>query len=70
MEDKTTKSLMMLPTDVALVSDKAFKSWVEKYAKDNELFFKDFSNVCTKLFELGVPFAENSEKYTFKPTNA
>ncbi|KAL5321174.1 hypothetical protein ACEPPN_011986 [Leptodophora sp. 'Broadleaf-Isolate-01'] len=70
LEDKTTKTLMMLPTDVALVSDKSFKQWVEKYAKDNDLFFKDFSAVIVKLFELGVPFAENAEKYTFKPTNA
>ncbi|KAI9053268.1 hypothetical protein LZ554_002234 [Drepanopeziza brunnea f. sp. 'monogermtubi'] len=70
LEDKKTKSLMMLPTDVALVSDKQFKQWVEKYAKDNDLFFKDFSAVIAKLFELGVPFAENAEKYTLKPTNA
>ncbi|RDL36836.1 Peroxidase [Venustampulla echinocandica] len=71
-EDKTTKSLMMLPTDMALVTDKAFKPWVEKYAKDEELFFKDFSAVVTKLFELGVPFTESAEegRMIFKPTNA
>lgn len=63
---------MMLPTDIALVTDKSFKSWVEKYAKDEELFFKDFAAVVNKLFELGVPFAEGSEnnKMTFKPTHA
>jgi cytochrome c peroxidase len=62
---------MMLPTDVALVSDKSFKQWVEKYAKDETLFFKDFSAVIKKLFELGVPFAENTDQspMTFKPTN-
>ncbi|KAI6711048.1 hypothetical protein JHW43_006398 [Diplocarpon mali] len=70
LEDKTTKSLMMLPTDVALVSDKAFKVWVEKYAKNSDLFFKDFAACITKLFELGVPFAEGAETYVFKPTNA
>lgn len=69
-EDKNTKSLMMLPTDMALISDKSFRPWVEKYAKDNDLFFKDFSAVITKLFELGVPFAESTEKMVFKPTNA
>ncbi|KAE8446935.1 heme peroxidase [Mollisiaceae sp. DMI_Dod_QoI] len=69
-QDKTSKSLMMLPTDMALISDKSFKQWVEKYAKDNDLFFKDFAAVITKLFELGVPFAESTEKMTFKPTNA
>ncbi|KAH6671236.1 mitochondrial putative cytochrome c peroxidase [Halenospora varia] len=68
LEDKTTKTLMMLPTDVALVSDKQFKQYVDKYAKDEELFFKDFSAVITKLFELGVPFAENTQPMTLKPT--
>lgn len=63
---------MMLPTDMALVSDKSFKQQVEKYAKDEELFFKDFSAVLTKLFELGVPFAETTDqsRMTFKPTTA
>ena len=61
---------MMLPTDMALVSDKSFKAYVDKYAKDEELFFKDFSAVITKLFELGVPFAEGSDKMTFKTTTA
>jgi cytochrome c peroxidase len=60
---------MMLPTDMALVTDKTFKQWAEKYAKDEELFFKDFSSVIVKLFELGVPFAEGTEKMVLKPTN-
>ena len=69
-EDKNTKSLMMLPTDMALVQDKSFKPVVEKYAKDNEAFFKDFAAVITKLFELGVPFPQGSEnqRWTMKPT--
>ncbi|KAG9244449.1 heme peroxidase [Calycina marina] len=71
-EDKTTKTLMMLPTDIALVSDKKFKTWVDKYAADESLFFKDFSAVILKLFELGVPFAETTEegRMRFKPTNS
>ena len=71
-EDKTSKTLMMLPTDMALVSDKSFKQHVEKYAKDEELFFKDFAAVITKLFELGVPFAETTDqgRMTFKTTTA
>lgn len=60
---------MMLPTDMALVQDKSFKPWVEKYAKDNDAFFKDFSSVVLRLFELGVPFAQGTEnqRWTFKP---
>jgi len=63
---------MMLPTDIALVTDKQFKQWVDKYAADEALFLKDFSNVLLKLFELGVPFAEttNQARMTFKPTSA
>ena len=67
-EDATTKSLMMLPTDVALVQDPIFKVWVEKYAKDGELFFRDFANVLVKLWELGVPFKEGTEVLRFKTT--
>ena len=59
---------MMLPTDMVLVQDKKFKAWTEKYAKDNEVFFKDFSAVVTKLFELGVPFAQGKESWNLKPT--
>ena len=63
---------MMLPGDMAVVQDKKFKEWVEKYAADNDLFFRDFSAAVTKLFELGVPFAEGSEnnKMVFKTTTA
>jgi len=65
-EDKSTKSLMMLPSDIALIEDKKFKPWVKKYAADNDLFFKDFANVIVKLFELGVPFKEGTERWVFK----
>ncbi|KAK5006524.1 heme peroxidase, partial [Elasticomyces elasticus] len=68
-EDVKTKSLMMLPTDMTLVKDKGFRPYVERYAKDNEAFFKDFSDVALKLFELGVPFSSNEEaRMRFKAT--
>lgn len=62
----------MLPTDMALIKDRSFRPYVEKYAKDNDLFFNDFRNVVLKLFELGVPFEETTEqsRMTFKPTHA
>ncbi|KAF2117745.1 heme peroxidase [Lophiotrema nucula] len=66
-EDVKTKSLMMLPTDMELIKDKSFRSWTEKYAKDNDLFFKDFSDAVLRLFELGVPFTQpTDERWTFK----
>ncbi|KIJ04766.1 hypothetical protein PAXINDRAFT_164804 [Paxillus involutus ATCC 200175] len=55
LEDKKTKSLMMLPTDYVLTQDKSFKKYAKAYADDNELFFKDFSSAFSRLLELGVP---------------
>ncbi|KAF5385924.1 hypothetical protein D9615_002607 [Tricholomella constricta] len=55
LEDKATKSLMMLPTDYVLVQDKSFKKFARQYADDNDLFFRDFAKVVSRLFELGVP---------------
>lgn len=66
-EDVGTKSLMMLPADMSLVKDKEFKKHVLRYAKDQDVFFKEFSDVVGKLFELGVPFKQE-EKYTFTAT--
>ncbi|GES62392.1 heme peroxidase [Aspergillus terreus] len=63
--DKTTKTLMMLPTDIALTKDKEFKKHVDRYAKDNDAFFKDFADVYVKLLELGVPFT-SEERFVFK----
>ncbi|RMY01408.1 hypothetical protein D0867_11401 [Hortaea werneckii] len=60
-QDVSTKSLMMLPTDMSLIQDKSFKPVVEKYAKSQEEFFDDFSKVLVKLFELGVPFTSGED---------
>ncbi|KAI9708112.1 MAG: heme peroxidase [Bogoriella megaspora] len=60
-EDKESKSLMMLPTDMALVQDKKFRPHVERYAKDEAVFFKEFADAVCKLFELGVPFTTGEE---------
>lgn len=53
-EDES-KELMMLPADIALIEDPKFKAWVEKYAKDEDLFFRDFAKAFGKLLALGVP---------------
>ncbi|EHY52402.1 heme peroxidase [Exophiala dermatitidis] len=66
-QDVKTKSLMMLPTDMALIKDPSFRKYVEIYAKDNDRFFKDFSAAVCKLFELGVPFkSSESDRIVFK----
>ncbi|KAI9812544.1 MAG: heme peroxidase [Thelocarpon impressellum] len=70
-EDKTTKTLMMLPTDMVLIKDAAFKKHVDRYARDNEAFFGDFRDVIVKLFELGVPFkSSEADRMTFRSTHA
>ncbi|KAF8971247.1 heme peroxidase [Flammula alnicola] len=55
LEDKKTKTLMMLPTDYVLVQDKSFKKFAKAYADSQDLWFKDFSAAVSTLFELGVP---------------
>lgn len=57
-EDVKTKSLMMLPTDMALVKDKSFNKSVKLYAEDQDKFFDDFAKAFSRLMELGVPTAQ------------
>ena len=44
----------MLPTDMCLLDDPAFRPWVEKYAADEQLFFAHFAKAFQKLQENGV----------------
>ncbi|KAI8958728.1 heme peroxidase [Daldinia sp. FL1419] len=53
-DGERSEGLMMLPTDMALLSDPAFRPWVEKYAADKDLFFEHFAAVFAKLMELGI----------------
>jgi catalase (peroxidase I) len=52
--DTKSGKLMMLPTDLALIQDEKFLPIVQAYAKDEELFFKDFAEafryVCSVVF--------------------
>jgi catalase (peroxidase I) len=64
-EDVETGELMMLPTDMALKTDPEFRKYAEMYAKDEELFFRDFAAALDKLFSLGTkqcPHQERSPK--------
>jgi cytochrome c peroxidase len=47
-------TLMMLPSDLVLTQDAAFKKYVEAYAKDKKLFYADFAAAFQKLEELGT----------------
>jgi len=46
--------LLILPTDAAMVEDDKMKPFVEKYAEDQEAFFKDYAAAHKKLSELGA----------------
>lgn len=53
--DKDTETLMMLPADMALRTDPEFSKYASLYAKDQDVFFKDFSDAFAKLISLGCP---------------
>lgn len=58
-----TGQLMMLPADLALLEDPAFRKHVERYANDEVAFEKDFAKAFSKLLALGV---ENSTNPSIK----
>lgn len=60
-EDVKTKTLMMLPSDIALIEDPQFRKYVVQYANDGDKFTKDFSTAFEKLLELGVDFKSNQQ---------
>jgi thiol-disulfide isomerase/thioredoxin len=57
-EDVATRTLMMLPTDMALRNDPAFAAVAQKYADDESAFFADFAAAFGKLLSLGAPVPE------------
>lgn len=61
-----TGELMMLPADMVLIQDPKFRKFVELYAKDEEVFFKDFTSAWTKLTENGVPFPAEEKSFLRK----
>lgn len=58
---KSGGDLMMLPTDLALAKDPQFRRYVEAYASDEKLFFRDFAHAFQKLMELGVDFDKKTQ---------
>ncbi len=53
--DTDTETLVMLPTDMALIEDDQFRPFAELYARDQEAFFEDFKNAYARLMALGCP---------------
>ncbi|PIM98464.1 L-ascorbate peroxidase [Handroanthus impetiginosus] len=48
-----TEGLLQLPSDQTLLQDEHFRPLVEKYAKDEDVFFADYAEAHLKLSELG-----------------
>lgn len=49
----TTGEIMMLPSCMAMIQDKEMRKYVEMYAEDEALFYKDFAVAFGKLLNLG-----------------
>jgi len=49
----TSPDEIMLPSDVALLSDPSLRKWVEVYSRRKDIFFEDFAVAFGKLLELG-----------------
>ncbi|CCE63415.1 hypothetical protein TPHA_0E03250 [Tetrapisispora phaffii CBS 4417] len=60
------KGYMMLPADHSLIEDGTFKKIVEEYAANQDVFFKDFSNVFARLLENGITFPKDQKPFIFK----
>ncbi|KAK4276719.1 hypothetical protein QN277_014836 [Acacia crassicarpa] len=56
IKEKRDEDLLVLPTDAVLFEDPSFKVYAEKYAADQEAFFKDYAEAHAKLSNLGVKF--------------
>lgn len=56
IKEQRDQDLLVLPTDAALFEDPSFKVYAEKYAEDQEAFFKDYAEAHAKLSNLGAKF--------------
>ncbi|XP_078447173.1 thylakoidal ascorbate peroxidase isoform X2 [Wolffia australiana] len=56
IKEKRDEDLLVLPTDAVLFEDPSFKIYAEKYAQDQEAFFKDYAEAHAKLSNLGAKF--------------
>nr|BAA19611.1 thylakoid-bound ascorbate peroxidase [Spinacia oleracea] len=69
IKEKRDADLLVLPTDAALFEDPSFKVYAEKYAADQEAFFKDYAEAHAKLSNQGAKF-DPAEGITLNGTPA
>ncbi|KAK4490119.1 hypothetical protein RD792_000776 [Penstemon davidsonii] len=56
IKERRDEDLLVLPTDAVLFEDPKFKEYAEKYADDQDAFFKDYAEAHAKLSNLGAKF--------------
>ncbi|CAM8980224.1 unnamed protein product [Rhodiola kirilowii] len=56
IKERKDEDLLVLPTDAALFDDPSYRVYAEKYAEDQEAFFKDYAESHAKLSNLGSKF--------------
>lgn len=56
IKEERDENLLVLPTDAVLFEDPSFQVFAEKYAADQEIFFKDYAEAHAKLSNLGAKF--------------
>lgn len=53
--EDSSGDIMMLPSCIAMIKDEKMLEYVEMYAENEDLFFKDFAAAFGKLLALGTP---------------
>eukprot|EP00262_Sarcandra_glabra_P000694 TRINITY_DN1081_c0_g1_i1.p1 TRINITY_DN1081_c0_g1~~TRINITY_DN1081_c0_g1_i1.p1 ORF type:complete len:393 (-),score=72.24 TRINITY_DN1081_c0_g1_i1:595-1707(-) len=56
IKERKDEDLLVLPTDAVLFDDPSFKVYAEKYAEDQDAFFKDYAEAHGKLSNQGAKF--------------
>ncbi|KAK4756209.1 hypothetical protein SAY87_006336 [Trapa incisa] len=56
IKERRDEDLLVLPTDAILFEDPSFKVYAEKYAENQEAFFRDYAEAHAKLSNLGAKF--------------
>ncbi|KMZ64358.1 Ascorbate peroxidase [Zostera marina] len=56
IKEKKDGDLLVLPTDAVIFDDPSFKAFAEKYAEDQDVFFKDYAKAHALLSDVGAKF--------------
>lgn len=63
--DQATRQLLMLPSDIVLITDAAFLVHVRRFSASRAVFYAEFAAAFSKLLELGVDFPPQSARVVF-----